>query len=72
MGLRLPVVRRRFIPWTEIDNVVLRYGTVTINCLDNHLFQWTIADYGFDNEVFERFCNARVEENVSKRVNNDW
>jgi hypothetical protein len=71
-GLRLPVVRRRFIPWTEIDNVVLRYGTITINCLDNHLFQWTVNDPDFDSQSFEAFCVAKVEENVSKRIKDDW
>lgn len=70
-GLRLPVVRRRFIPWSEIENVVLRFGTITINCLDNHLFQWSIADADLDNEIFEAFCVAKVEENIGKRIS-DW
>ena len=71
-GLRLPVVRRRFIPWTEVEVVVLKYGTLTINCLDNHLFQWTVADPDFDNAQFEAFCEAKVEENVGKRRNDEW
>lgn len=71
-GLRLPVVRRRFIPWSEVENVVLRFGTITINCVDNHLFQWTIAEPGFDNEIFETYCKTKVEENVSKRRKDEW
>ncbi len=71
-GLRLPVVRRRFIPWVEVDEVVLRFGTLTINLVDNHLFQWNINDPNFDNEIFEAFCIAKVEENKSKRRNDEW
>jgi hypothetical protein len=71
-GLKLPVVRRRFIPWSEVEQVVLRFGTLTINCIDNHFFQWNILDPDFDNEIFEQFCNVKVEENISKRRNDDW
>ncbi len=71
-GLSLPVVRRRFIPWKEVDAVVLRFGTITINCLDNHLFQWNIADSDMDNKQFEAYCNSKVEENIAKRATDDW
>ena len=71
-GLRLPVVRRRFLRWTEVDEVVYRFGTLTINTADNHLFQWNIADPDFDNEIFEAFCLAKIEDNRAKRRNNDW
>ncbi len=71
-GIRLPVVRRRSLRWTEVDQVVYRFGTLTINCADNHLFQWNIADPSFDNEIFEAFCAAKIEENKAKRINDDW
>jgi len=71
-GLKLPVMRRRFIPWAEVDQVVLRFGTLTINCVDNHFFQWTLADPDFDNEIFEQFCSVKIEENISKRRNDEW
>ena len=71
-GLKLPVVRRRFIPWKEIDNVVFRFGTLTINCLDNHLFQWTIAEQTIDPETFEVFCKRKVDENAKRRRNDEW
>ena len=70
-GLRLPVVRRRFLPWSEVEDVVLKFGTLTINCADNHLFQWNIANTEND-EIFEAFCHAKIEENKSKRVTDDW
>ena len=71
-GLRLPVVRRRFIAWNEIDNIVLKYGTITINCLDNHLFQWNVTVTDINLEAFEDFCNRKVEEFMGKRRNDDW
>jgi len=71
-GLRLPVVRRRFIPWHEVELVVLKYGTLTINCLDNHLFQWALADAEIDDELFAAFCAARIEDSIDKRVIDDW
>ena len=71
-GLRLPVMRRKFIPWTEVENVVMRFGTLTINCVDNHFFQWNISNGKEDNEIFEAFCNAKVEEHKGKRRNDAW
>ena len=71
-GLRLPVVRRRMLPWAEVEDVVLRFSTLTINCTDNHLFQWSIADTKIDSEHFEAYCMARIEENKGKRVSDDW
>ncbi len=70
-GIRLPVVRRRFIPWVEVENVVMRFGTLTINCVDNHLFQWSINGND-DYEIFEAFCEAKIEESKGKRRNDDW
>jgi hypothetical protein len=71
-GLRLPVLRRRNLPWTEVEEVVLRFGILTINCTDNHLFQWTLADNNADPEIFEAFCAAQVEQHRSERRNDDW
>jgi len=71
-GLQLPVLRRRTLPWTEVEEVVLRFSILTINCTDNHLFQWTIADTNTDPEIFEAFCNAQVEKHKSERRNDDW
>ena len=71
-GLRLPITRSRFIPWVEAENVVLRFGTLTINTADNHFFQWNIRATEHDPEIFEAFCNAKIEENRSKRRNDNW
>ena len=72
-GARLPVTaKRRFLPWTEIDEIMYRFGTLSIECVGNHLFQWSITIPDFDNEIFEAFCAAQVEANRSKRRNDEW
>jgi hypothetical protein len=71
-GFKLPVTaRKRFIPWTEIDDVIFKFGTLTVDCTDNHFFQWNITTQ-VDQEIFEAYCSAQVEENKSKRRKDDW
>jgi hypothetical protein len=71
-GIKLPVTsRKRFIPWTEVEQVLIRFGTLTIDCVQNRLFQWTVPEPQFDPEIFEAWCAARVEENRSKRRTDD-
>lgn len=72
-GVRLPVTsRKRFLNWPEIEQVVLRYGTLTIDCADNRLFQYNITDTNIDSVQLEAYCSAKVESNRSKRVTDDW
>lgn len=72
-GIMLPVTaRKRFLPWTIIDEVVLRYSTLSIECLENKLYQWDIADNDIDDEIFMQYCMAQVEANKSQRRNDDW
>lgn len=72
-GAKLPVTsRRRSIAWHEIQEVLLRYGTLTIDCYDNQFYQWDIDTVDFDDEIFEAWCKARIEANEHKRIKNDW
>ena len=72
-GLKLPVTaRQRFLKWTEIDEVVLKFGTFTVNTADNRFFQWSVPDTKIDNQAFEAYCNAQIEANRSKRRNDEW
>jgi len=72
-GIKLPVTsRKRFIAWVEVEDVVLRYGTLSIECLENRLYQWDIADNNVDSEPFMAYCTAQVEANKGKRAKNDW
>jgi len=72
-GLRLPVTTRtRFLKWTEVEQVVLKFGAITINCVDNRLFQWSLGKSSVDADIVEEYCNNQVEANRSKRRNDDW
>lgn len=72
-GIKLPATaRRRLRPWTEIEQVLLRFGILTINCADNSILQWNIVGNEIEDEIFEAWCSAQVELNRSKRRNDDW
>jgi hypothetical protein len=71
-GVRLPSTSmKRFIPWNEIEEVVFRYGTLTVDCVNNNLFQWSIKNANGDHEALESYCNNKIEEYKHKRVK-DW
>jgi hypothetical protein len=72
-GIKPPVnSRRRFIDWKEVEHVLFRFGTLTINCADNRLYQWNIGNTAFEPEVFEVFCIRQVDKAREKRDKNDW
>ena len=72
-GIKLPVTSRtRNIQWPEVDSVVVKYGIVTINCVDDRLFQWSIRDVQADFTELVAFCERMVEENKAKRIVDDW
>ena len=50
-GIKLPLTsRKKFVEWWEIEQVLLRFGILTIDCHDNRLFQWNIGSVNFDKE----------------------
>ena len=72
-GIKLPVISRlRFLKWTEVEQVVLRFGALSINCVDNRFFQWSLSNNDIDPEIFEAYCSAQVEANRGKRRNDEW
>lgn len=72
-GIQLPATaRRRFLTWYDTEQVLLRYGTITIDCRENKLYQWTIADLQFDHREFEDFCRRQIEAGKTKGPKNDW
>ncbi|HXS37063.1 MAG TPA: hypothetical protein VN721_10210 [Flavipsychrobacter sp.] len=72
-GIKLPITsRKRFIEWHEVEKILLKYGTFTVDCHNKRLFQWNIQGVNFDEEIFESFCNNQIEGNKSKRRNDDW
>lgn len=72
-GINLPMnVRRRHINWAETEKVLLRHGTLTINCLDNRLYQWITTQNNIDTTAFEAFCTAHIEAAQKDRKKYDW
>jgi len=55
-----------------IDQVLLRYGVLSIDCIDNKLFQFDVSSNTADAELFEAFCKAQVENNIGKRKTDEW
>ncbi len=72
-GIKLPIASRtRFVEWTEVNAVILRFGTLTVDCLDNRLFQWNVQPADLDATIFERYCREQVLANKSKREVDWW
>ncbi|MCF8449611.1 MAG: hypothetical protein K9G49_07035 [Taibaiella sp.] len=72
-GVHMPVTsRKRFIAWSEIDQVLLRYGVLSVDCLDNKLYQVDVAGTTADSELFDNFCKNMVAANMDKRRNDEW
>ena len=72
-GVKLPMnARRRHINWPDVEQVLLKYGTLTLSCTDNRIYQWTLGSIAFDIPTFQAYCNKQVEEGKAKRDKNDW
>lgn len=72
-GIKLPITsRRRSIDWMEVEQVLFRYGTLTIDCHNQRLFQWIIGPAQIDAQQLESYSSQQVEAHRSKRPANDW
>jgi hypothetical protein len=72
-GIKLPVTsRKRGISWQNVNNVLLRYGILTIDCADNSLYQWNIGKVSIDKDGFEAFCQAHIAKGMQQRSKNNW
>ncbi|MBC7553694.1 MAG: hypothetical protein H7257_06915 [Taibaiella sp.] len=72
-GIKLPVEsRRRFIQWVDVETVLFKFGTLSIDCTDNKLYQWNVRPAEFDNMEFEDFCSKKIDEYRDKRRKDDW
>ena len=72
-GIKLPLTsRKKFVEWWEIEQVLLRFGILTIDCHDNRLFQWNIGSVNFDKEELQRFCSEHIAANKEKRKKYAW
>lgn len=65
-------VRARCIQWHGIRRVLLRHGALTIDLMDNRLFQYRVAEHDMDAEIFEAWAAAQVEKGNEAKPKNDW
>jgi len=72
-GVHMPVTsRKRFVPWVEADQVLLRYGVLSVDCLNNKLYQFDVSASRVNVEEFNAYCATKVEEQVPNRAKNEW
>jgi hypothetical protein len=63
-----PTSRRKQLDWHEVERVLLRHGIVTIDCVNNFLYQWNIGALPSDAAALEEFSAGRIEAAKHKRV----
>lgn len=53
--------------WYEVQNIILKFGIITIDCVDNRLLQWNIKSFSVDEELFRDFCTAKIAAGLKER-----
>ncbi len=72
-GLILPPgTKIKTLKWTDTDQVLLKFGVLTINTVDNTLLQWQVRSIDFDLDTFNRYCAQQIAINVPNRQKVDW
>lgn len=72
-GILLPMTsRKKKLQWSEVDQVLVRFNTVTINCADNRLFQWVLSNQDIDIEGLLQFSKQQIVANMHLRKQDNW
>ncbi len=58
--------------WRELQQVLYRRGILTIDCVDNRLFQYTVQAPQIDGPLFETFCADQIARAVPNRRQSNW
>lgn len=72
-GIRLPgaFTARSVLPWSRINQLIVRYGTLTINTLDNKLIQFALpAPLPNENEI-TTYASQKIVDALPLRVS-EW
>ena len=64
--------RSRLFNWKEIEGVLLRFGTLTVEFADNKMIQQNIAAVNINNQELEDFSRQKVEQYRTERINDNW
>lgn len=69
----LPAIsRRKQLLWQEVDRLIIRHGNITIDTVDNFLFQWPLVDSIAEAEAIEAYSAARIHAHKDQRQKDDW
>ena len=72
-GIKLPLsLRNNKLNWAEVTSVLLRHGTLTINTINNKLYQWMTTPNDVDATAFESYCHTQIEAAKKDRKKYDW
>lgn len=72
-GVAIPTqAGKKLLTWTEIEQVLLRYGVLSIDCVDNRLFQLDIRKNDANTQEVETYCAAMISGYIEKRDKNNW
>lgn len=64
---------RKSLAWKEVSTVLIKHGVLTVDCLDNRLYQWNIVKTtNLNLDGFEEFCSRWIEKAKPDRNKNDW
>lgn len=64
--------RKKKLQWSEVDQVLVRFNTITINCADNRLFQWVLSNQDIDIEGLHQFSKQQIVVNMHLRKQDNW
>lgn len=72
-GIKLPVANgKRHLPWRDIEQVIFRFGILTINCYDNRLYQWNVQSINFQKDDFRQFCDTFIAMHKGQKQSDSW
>lgn len=60
------------LKWWQIEKVMLRHGVLTIEVVENRVYQRHVQPVHFDLEEFEHFCTAHIMASEAKRKAGIW
>jgi hypothetical protein len=73
MGITLPAISRKsFLAWEQVEKVIIKHGNITIDCVNNTLYQWAIQAHSKEDQDIEAFSSAYIAKNKVIREDNDW
>lgn len=63
-GVQIPGLGKNSeLPWQAVKQVLLRHNILTLDCMDNKLYQLTVSKQqtSIDKAAFEIFCHFQIE-----------